>query len=273
MKTLSVETRFGHSRLLIAGVVAVLTIGVAILILRPAASVQIQRETVLDTVSVGTVSFVAVPGEELIESEIVENRIARVTNSSATSDDITETITRKAVSGWLPTEFQNVEIKFRIDRDTRMYEHDLVRFMVADEIRHGYHSFPANVDPEKTYPIWIEEFFQPLDATYVRTTEIDNVSVLVFAIEVTNTAVWADTHASTARRNGDAHMTYFVEPYTGIIVDHSSAIVTRSLDQALGWSLTFEQHMKFSPETVEANLSRVQAAPDKQVLSILRIKP
>ncbi len=258
-----IEYRFNRLFLFVTGVAVAVAIGFAVLVLDDGSGSQIQSETTVETVSIGKIRFVSEPGEPLGEAEVIENRVVRVTDTSATSDNVTETITRNVISGWLPTQFQKVEIKFRLDRESRTYEHDLVRFMVADEIRHGYHSFPTDVNPDKTYPIWIEEFFQPLDAVYVGATQIGNISVMEFAIEVADAAVWADSHASISRRVGDARLTYFVEPRTGIIVDQSSDIIIRSLDQAIGWLLTFEQHMQFSPETVLANIARSKALLNK----------
>lgn len=255
--------RLSRSHLLIAGVAVVTAIGAALLVLRPAGDSQVQRETFIETVSIGTIRFASEPGEELVDSRIVETRVVRVNNTSPTSEDITETVSRRAVSGWLPTEFQNVEIRFRVNRDTRAYEADLLRFMVADEIRRGLHTFPLNVDPALSYPIWIEELFQPLDAIYVKTAEIEGLRVLEFNIDEVDVTVWSDSH-SMNDRSGDAHLTYFVEPRTGIVVDQRTDIVRRSLDQSLGWSVTFERHMGFSPETVEANLFRSEAMLDQR---------
>lgn len=259
-----IGNRIGRSHLLIAGVAALLAFGAVFLVLRPTNDTPFQPEAVVETVSNGTFSFATTPGEGLVEAGIIETRVVEIIDSVGTSDNMTETVTRRAVSGWLPTEIQSVTVKFRLDRDSRTYVFDLPRFMVADEIRHGYFAFPPNVEPDMVYPIWIEEMFQPLNAVYVGTAEIENLSVLEFAISETNTALWADTHASIARRTGDAHITYFVEPHTGIIVDQSYNIVELSLDQFSDWLVTFEVHTQFSPETVQANIARTQTLLDQQ---------
>ena len=213
-------------------------------------------------------TFQILEGEttQLAEYPVTVSRSQEVIRIDGRKVTVQETRRSTTPSGELPLTFGETVVEFAVDAETRTYTAYRERFMVADELRTGYFTFPPGVRRESEYPIWIEEVMLPLPAIYDGSKVVDGLELYSYVIDAEGVTVWNDSH-SQAPRSGDARIVYSVEPRSGVVVDEQSQIVRRYLDAKTGWITTFTSALQFTPETVSKNLELAKA--DRSGLAVV----
>ena len=211
-----------------------------------------------DVVLSGTFEMLDSATDGLVEYPVTVYRSQNVIRIEDRKAVIQETTKNTTPSGQLPLGFGETVVEFAVDARTRTYVTYKARFMIADELRIGYFTFPPGARRDSEYPIWIEEMMQPLPARYEGSGRTDGLEVYTYVIDAANNEVWSDSHGKPSG-SGDVRVVYSVEPRTGIVVDEQSRIVRRWLDGETGWVTTFASSLRFTPETVSKNLEMAKA--------------
>ena len=206
----------------------------------------------------GTLQILEGETSQLVEYPVTVHRSQEVIRIDGRKVIVKETRKSTTPLGALPLTFGETMVEFAVDAETRTYAAYRERFMVADELRLGYFTFPPGLRRESEYPIWIEEVMLPLPARYEGSKVVDGLELYSYVIDAEGITVWNDSH-SQAPRSGDARIVYLVEPRSGVIVDEQSQIVRRCLDAKAGWITTFTSALQFTPETVSKNLEAAKA--------------
>jgi len=211
-----------------------------------------------DVVLSGTFEMLDSASDSLVEYPVTVHRSQEVIRIEDRKAIVLETKKSTSPSGPLSLTPGEAVVEFAVDTRTRTYAAYRARFMVADELRTGYFTFPPHTRAESEYSMWIEEAMLPLAARYVASEQVDGLELHTYVIDATNLAVWSDSHAKPSGL-GDVHIVYSVEPRTGIVVDEQSQIVRRWLDGETGWVTAFASSLGFTPETVSKNLELAKA--------------
>ena len=206
----------------------------------------------------GTLQILEGETSQLVEYPVTVHRSQEVIRIDGRKVIVKETRKSTTPLGALPLTFGETMVEFAVDAETRTYAAYRERFMVADELRVGYFTFPPGVRRESEYPIWIEEVMLPLPARYEGSKVVDGLELYSYVIDAEGITVWNDSH-SKAPRSGDARIVYSVEPRSGVVVDEQSRITRRYLDETTGWITTFISALQFTPETVSKNLEAAKA--------------
>ena len=206
----------------------------------------------------GTFQILEGEKSQLVKYPVTVSRSQEAVRIDGRKVIVEETKKTTTPSGGLPLGFGETVVEFAVDAETRTYAAYRARFMVADELRIGYFTFPPGVRRESEYPIWIEEMMLPLPARYEGSKVVDGLELYSYVIDVTSATVWPDSHGVPAQ-SGDAHIVYSIEPRSGMVVDEQSRIVRRSLDGKTGWVTAFTSALQFTPETVSKNLETAKA--------------
>jgi len=211
-----------------------------------------------DVVLEGTLQIPDGTTSQLVEYPVTVSRSQEVFRTEGRKAWVSETTEIISPSGPLPPGFDETVVEVAVDRQTYTYVTKDELFMVADELPKGYFAFPPDIKRDSKYAIWIPKMFQALPARYVGSIQVDGLELDTFSMEVSKVTVWSDSH-SKPDREGDVRITYFVEPRSGVIVDQDSQIARRSLGTDSRWQTTFTSRLKYTAETVSANLDKARA--------------
>ena len=214
----------------------------------------------------GTLQILEGSTGHLVEYPVTVSRSQKAIRNDGRKVIMKETRKSTTPLGALPLTFGQTVVEFAVDAETRTYAAYRERFMVADELRLGYFTFPPGLRRESEYPIWIEEVMQALPARYEGSTIVDGLRLYSYVIDAGGITVWNDSH-SQAPRSGDARIVYSVEPRSGVVVDEQSQTTRRYLDDKTGWITTFTSALQFTPETVSKNLEVARA--DRPRLAVI----
>jgi hypothetical protein len=210
-----------------------------------------------DVVLEGTLQIPDGTPDQLVEYPVTVSRSQKVFRTEDRKAWVSETTEIISPSGPLPPGFGETIVEVAVDRETYTYVTKDELFMVADELPKGYFAFPPDVKRDSEYAIWIPEMFQALPARYVGSSQVDGLTLDTYLMEVSKVTVWSDSHG-TLEREGDVRITYSVEPRSGVIVDQDFQIARRSLGTESIWLATFTSRLKYTAETVSANLDRAR---------------
>ena len=212
------------------------------------------REVVLT----GTLQILEGSRGQLVEYPVTVSRSQEAVRIDGRKVIIKETKKTATPLGALPLTLGETVVEFAVGAETHTYAAYRARFMVADELRIGYVTFPPRVRRESEYAIWIEEVMLPLPARYEGSKVVGGLELYSYVIDAEGLTVWNDSH-SKAPRSGDARIVYSVEPRSGVVVDEQSQLTRRYLDETTGWITTFTSALQFTPETVSKNLEAAKA--------------
>jgi len=221
-----------------------------------------EHDVVLD----GTFEMLDSATDSLVEYPVTVYRSQKVIRIEDGKAVIQVTTKNTTPFGQLPSGFGGTVIEFAVDAATRTYATYKARFMIADELRVGYFTFPPDAKAGTEYPIWIEEMMQPLPARYEGEKQVDGMKLYTYVIDAKGVTVWSDSHGQ-ADSSGDVHIIYSVEPRTGVVVDQQSRITRQSLSTGTAWQTTFASALGFTPETVSKNLETAKANRSRLVVT------
>lgn len=193
----------------------------------------------------------------LVEYPVTVSRSQQVIGIDGRRVTIRETKKSTTLAGELPLAPLEAVVEFAVDMETHTYVGHRARFMVADELRVGYFTFPPGVKRDAEYAIWIEDMMLALPARYEGSKTVDGLELYSYVIDAEGLTVWNDSH-SQPLRSGDARIMYSVEPRSGVVVDEQSQIARRYLDDKAGWATTFTSALSFTPETVAQSIEMAE---------------
>ncbi len=191
--------------------------------------------------------------------------VRRIRETLRTEGDwalITERVTTTLPTGEPLPQFPPVETGLEVDRVTRLY---LRGPLYASGQRYGGMDFPTNVRKDAAYPIWVDIAEDALPARYNGSTEIDNLEVYQFTVNVVDSELPADPE-SGLRRVADVHIEYLVEPRSGRTVDMTSQSSISLVDPQKGKTPLFISTIGFTDDSVARSVSDAKSARIKLIL-------